>query len=189
MKVAGRTEILQPEFIVEPYLGGVRVDSFLSRHLRNYTTWRLHRLVSAGLCWINDLPADPDQRVRRGQVVRIRLAEPPDKLLSQSSASVPILYEDPWLLVVNKPAGMVAHPVGDYQENTLTNVLQRHLDNQTSQRGLLRAGWPHAPGPRHARRRSTQRQRRRLFFCHRSLPTCRPSHRRRDLRRTVWRLV
>ena len=143
MKIAGRTKILQPEFIVEPYLGGVRVDSFLSRHLRNYTTWRLHRLVSAGLCWINDLPADPDQRVRRDQVVRIRLAEPPDKLLSPSSASVPILYEDPWLLVVNKPAGMVAHPVGDYQDNTLTNVLQRHLDNQTSQRGLLRAGIVH----------------------------------------------
>ncbi len=135
--------IPEPEFIVEPYLSGVRIDSFLSKHLRNYTTWRLHRMVTAGLAQVNQLPADPLQRVFRGQSVRIRLVEPPDKLLPLGSGKVPIVYEDPWLMVVDKPAGMVAHPVGQFQTGTLTNVLQAHLDQQTAAAGLLRAGIVH----------------------------------------------
>lgn len=135
--------MLTPEFIVEPYLSGVRIDSFLSRHLRNYTPWRLHRMVTQGLARIDDLPADPADRVFTGQRVALRLAEPPDKLLEPCDCTVPVVYEDPWLLVVDKPAGLVAHPVGDFQEGTLSNALQSYLDCQTPIRGLLRPGVVH----------------------------------------------
>ena len=131
------------EFIVEPYLSGSRIDSFLAKHLRNYTTWRLHRMVAEGLARIDDQPAECPDRVFRGQRVRIRLVEPPDKLLDPCDIPVTIVYEDPWLIVVDKPAGLVAHPVGDFQEGTLSNVLQAHLDQQTSFRGLLRPGVVH----------------------------------------------
>ncbi len=100
-------------------------------------------MVVAGLAQVNQLPAQPLQRVFRGQTVRIRLVEPPDKLLKPVSVPVQIVYEDPWLMVVDKPAGMVAHPVGEFQSGALTNVLQEHLDRQTSARGLLRAGIVH----------------------------------------------
>lgn len=131
------------EFTVEPYLSGVRVDSFLARHLRNYTTWRLHRMVASGQVEVNQLPAGPTQRVFRGQTVHIRLSEPPDKLLDPEAGLSGIVYEDPWLMVVDKPAGLVAHPVGRFQEGTLTNLVQQHLDQQTQQRGLLRPGIVH----------------------------------------------
>jgi len=100
-------------------------------------------MVSAGLAKVNQLPADPLQRVFRGQIVSIRIVEPPDKLLKAASVQVPIVYEDPWLMVVNKPSGMVAHPVGEFQSGTLTNALQAHLDQQTAGPGLLRAGIVH----------------------------------------------
>ncbi len=131
------------EFIVEPYLNGVRVDSFLSRHLRNYTSWRLHRMVGAGLVLIDDLPAETDQRVHRGQRVAIHLVEPPDKLLMPEVMALQIVYEDPWLLVIDKPVGLVAHPVGDYQSGTLSNAVQAHLDGQTVAKGILRPGIVH----------------------------------------------
>ncbi|MEZ6060074.1 MAG: RluA family pseudouridine synthase [Planctomycetaceae bacterium] len=134
---------LSPEFIVEPYLSGVRIDSFLAKHLRNYTSWRLHRMVTAGLASVDDMQADPLQRVFRRQRVRIRLVEPPDKLLPPGHAALPVLYEDPWLLVVDKPVGLVAHPVGEFQEGTLSSVIQSHLDLQTPVRGLLRPGIVH----------------------------------------------
>lgn len=137
------SSIPECEFTVEPYLSGVRVDSFLARHLRNYTSWRLHRMVSAGLVEVNQLPAEPAQRVFRGQSVRIQLCEPPDKLLEPQPGLSGIVYEDPWLLVVDKPAGLVAHPVGRFQDGTLTNLVQHHLDQQTSQRSLLRPGIVH----------------------------------------------
>lgn len=131
------------EFCVEPYLSGVRVDSFLSKQLRNYTSWRLHRMVALGLVKIDDQPADPADRVFPGQRVSIRLVEPPDKLLEPDPRAVPIVYEDPWILVIDKPAGLVAHPVGDFQDGTLSNVLQHYLDQQTALPGLLRPGVVH----------------------------------------------
>jgi 23S rRNA pseudouridine1911/1915/1917 synthase len=134
---------LTVECIVEAYLSGVRIDSFLSKHLRNYTSWRINRMVTAGLAKIDDQPAAPEDRVFRGQRVSLRLVEPPDKLLDPKPILVPVVYEDPWLIVVDKPAGLVAHPVGDFQDGTLSNVLQSHLDRQTALRGLLRPGVVH----------------------------------------------
>lgn len=134
---------LTVECIVEAYLSGVRIDSFLSKHLRNYTSWRINRMVTAGLAKIDDQPAAPEDRVFRGQRVSLRLVEPPDKLLDPEPILVPVVYEDPWLIVVDKPAGLVAHPVGDFQDGTLSNVLQSHLDRQTAIRGLLRPGVVH----------------------------------------------
>jgi 23S rRNA pseudouridine1911/1915/1917 synthase len=131
------------ECIVEAYLSGVRIDSFLSKHLRNYTSWRINRMVTAGLAKIDDQPAAPEDRVFRGQRVSLRLLEPPDKLLDPEPIVVPIVYEDPWLIVVDKPAGLVAHPVGDFQDGTLSNVLQSHLDRNTVIKGLLRPGVVH----------------------------------------------
>ncbi|MDG1895888.1 MAG: RluA family pseudouridine synthase [Fuerstiella sp.] len=135
--------MLQFEFIVEPYLSGVRVDSFLSKHLRNYTRWRLSRMVRTGAVSVNNVTASTDQRVFRSQIVCLRLIEPPDKLLTPSSILLNIVYEDPWLLVVDKPAGLIAHPVGEYQGDTLINALQHHLDLQSPARGLLRPGIIH----------------------------------------------
>lgn len=131
------------EFVVEPYLSGVRIDSFLEKQLRNYTAWRLHRMVSEGLASVDDMPAGRNQRVFRGQQVRIRLVEPPDKLLPPTPRRLTIHYEDPWLMVIDKPVGLVAHPVGDFQSGTLSNVLQDYLDSQSAARGLLRPGIVH----------------------------------------------
>lgn len=134
---------LQPEFTVEPYLSGVRVDSFLAKHLRNYTSWRLHRMVVAGAARVDDVTAAADQRVFRGQRVSVRLVEPPDKLLTPFPQQPNVVYEDPWIVVVDKPAGIVAHPVGDFQEGTLSNLLQDYFDRQIGIRGLMRPGVVH----------------------------------------------
>lgn len=135
--------MLNFEFIVEHYLSGVRIDSFLARQLRNYTSWRLHRLVAEGQVTIDGFRAETDQRVQRGQRVTLRLLEPPDKLLPAEPKAVRIVYEDPWLMVVDKPAGLITHPVGEFHDGSLTNALQSHLDAQTKARGLLRAGIVH----------------------------------------------
>jgi 23S rRNA pseudouridine1911/1915/1917 synthase len=131
------------ELVVERYLSGVRIDSFLARHFRNYTSFRMQRLVQCGYARINDVAVDIDQRVFRGQRVSVRLCEPPDKLLPPEPLPLEILYEDPWLVVVNKPAGLVTHPVPAFQRRTLANALQWHLDQQTVLPGLLRPGIVH----------------------------------------------
>jgi 23S rRNA pseudouridine1911/1915/1917 synthase len=130
------------EFIVEPYLTGVRIDSFLIRHLRNYTPFRMQRMICAGQATIDGVPVRLE-RVFRGQRITIRLIEPPDKLLNPRPLPLDILYEDPWLIVVNKPAGMASHPAGNFQDDTLCNGLQHYFNQQTAFPGLLRPGIVH----------------------------------------------
>ncbi len=131
------------QLIVEAELHGVRVDSFLVRHFRNYTSWRMQRIVSAGEVRINHVVASPTQRVFGGETVRVRLIDPPDKLLRAEPVPFRLVYEDPWMLVVDKPAGIVAHPTGDFQSGTLANGLQAYLDERTPLPGLVRPGLPH----------------------------------------------
>lgn len=100
-------------------------------------------MVCEGLVTINDFQAETDQRVFKGQTVSIRLIEPPDKLLEAQQASLNVVWEDPWLMVLNKPVGVVAHPVGEFQDSTLCNAIQSHLDSQTVAAGILRPGIVH----------------------------------------------
>jgi 23S rRNA pseudouridine1911/1915/1917 synthase len=100
-------------------------------------------MVTAGMASVDDHPVDSDQRVFRNQRVAIHLVEPPDKLLDPIDIPLSIVYEDPWLIVVDKAAGIVAHPVGEFQDGTLSNALQHYLDQQTACKGLLRPGVVH----------------------------------------------
>ncbi len=130
-------------FVVERYLSGCRIDSFLAKHLRNYTSWRLHRLVSAGQSWVNGALANHKQRVFTGQEVAVRLLEPPDDIMPPDPIPVPIIYEDEWFLIVNKPAGLVIHPCGESPRGTLTNAVQWYLDEQGPLKGIQRPGVVH----------------------------------------------
>lgn len=134
-----------PEFelLVERTLSGIRIDSFLVKHFRNYNPWRMQRIVAAGGVTIDHQPATGSDRVFRGQTVRVRLLEPPDKLLDPEAIPLEVIFADRWLLVVNKPADMIVHPVGMIQTATLANAVQHWLDQHTSHKGLLRPGMVH----------------------------------------------
>ena len=100
-------------------------------------------MVTEGQVIVDEMPAEATQRLFRGQVVKINLVEPPDKLLEPDVVPLNIVYEDPWLMVVDKQVGLVAHPVGEFQDGTLSNAIQHHLDQQTKAQGLLRPGIVH----------------------------------------------
>lgn len=131
------------QITVESYLHGVRIDSFLVRHFRNYTPFRMQRMVRAGQVRIEGMRAETDDRVYKGQTVEVRLIEPPDHLLPAEPLPLEILYEDPWVIAVNKPADLVAHPCGNYSGGSLANALQAHFNTQTELRGLIRPGIVH----------------------------------------------
>ncbi len=131
------------ELTVENYLHGVRIDSFLVRHFRNYTPYRMQRLVRSGQVRIEGVVAEADDRVYKGQSVVVRLLEPPDHLLPPEPREIEIIHEDDWLIVVNKPPDIVVHPCGNYVSGSLANVLQAHFDRRTQLKGLVRPGIVH----------------------------------------------
>jgi 23S rRNA pseudouridine1911/1915/1917 synthase len=61
--------------------------------------------------------------VRAGQRLTLHLPEQSDSDLEPTPGPVDICYEDEWLLVVNKPAGLVVHPGPGHYADTLGNRL------------------------------------------------------------------
>lgn len=131
------------DLTVENYLHGVRIDTFLVRHFRNYTPYRMQRFVRAGQVRIEGVIAESGSRVFKGQSVQVRLIEPPDHLLPPEPLPLNIIFEDAWLIVLDKPPHVVVHPCGNYVTGSLANALQAHFDAQTSLRGLIRPGIVH----------------------------------------------
>lgn len=129
--------------IVEPYLSGCRVDTFLAKHFRSYTPWRMHRMVRAGQATVEGTVAAPDRRVFTAETVTICLLEPPDNLMPPEEISFGVVFEDQWLLIVNKPAGLIVHPTGQNPSGTLTNAVQHYLDQKSAFPGEAKPGVVH----------------------------------------------
>ncbi|HEY0985046.1 MULTISPECIES: RluA family pseudouridine synthase [unclassified Schlesneria] len=129
--------------VVESYLSGCRVDTFLVKHFRSYTAWRMHRMVRAGQVTVEGVVAAPERRVFTNEVVTVRLLEPPDNLMPAEEISFGVVFEDQWLLIVNKPAGLIVHPTGQNPSGTLTNAVQHYLDQNAQFPGQFKPGVVH----------------------------------------------
>ncbi|UOF89722.1 RluA family pseudouridine synthase [Fodinisporobacter ferrooxydans] len=72
-------------------------------------------------------------RVQAGD--RIRISFPRDEMLKVEPEPIPfsILYEDPYLVVIDKTSGIVVHPTKNYPNGTLANGLAHHYERQGCQ--------------------------------------------------------
>ena len=113
--------------VVESYLSGCRVDTFLARHFRSYTPWRMHRMVRAGQVTVEGSVAAPDRRVFTNETVTIQLLEPPDNLMPAEDITFGIVYEDQWLLIVNKPAGIPSQATVDPKRPSMESLVRQQL--------------------------------------------------------------
>ena len=100
---------------------GERLDVFLARDAGSRAA--AQRLIDAGLVLVDGAPRPKRHAVAAGE--RITVSPAP----SQPEAAVPdatfgVVYEDPHLLVVDKPAGVVVHPARGHRAGTLAQALQ-----------------------------------------------------------------
>lgn len=130
-------------FLVDRHLSGSRIDRFLTFQLRNYSSARIARLIDWGLVSIDHVPCEIRTRVFFHQQIDVVLAIPPDDIYDAEAYPVTVVAEDPWLLAINKPPGVIVHPTGDYRTMTLCNQSQWHLDQQTPLTGMLKGGIVH----------------------------------------------
>ena len=81
------------------------------------------KLIAEGLVRVDGEPARKKHLVRAGE--RVAWQPPPEPVALLEAESVPytIVYEDDWLLVVDKPAGVVVHPAPGHEHGTLAQGL------------------------------------------------------------------
>ena len=87
---------------------------------------------------------DPAALVQPGQVYTLSRPEPAPAAPTAQPMDLPILYEDGFLLVLNKPAGLVVHPAPGNPDGTLVNALLAHCgESLTGIGGERRPGIVH----------------------------------------------
>ena len=108
----------------------LRVDRFLVNMMPKISRSRIQRAASSGFIFVNGEPVKSNYKVKPLDRVSVRLERPPMTLeITPQEMSLEIVYEDDWLLVVNKPAGLVVHPGHGNWDGTLLNGLAWYLRN------------------------------------------------------------
>jgi 23S rRNA pseudouridine1911/1915/1917 synthase len=123
------------ELIVGPEHAGWRLDVFLASQFPSYSRVHLRRVITAGGVTVDGRGGKPSYRLLAGQRVVVVLPEIPREAPQPENLPLEILYEDDWLAVVNKPAGMVVHPARGHWSGTLASALVYHFGNKLSAMG------------------------------------------------------
>lgn len=106
----------------------LRVDKFLLDHLPDTSRNRLQAAAKAGFVHVNGQPVKSNYRVKPADVVTLLLDRPRyENRIDPEDIPLDIVYEDPHLIVLNKPAGLVVHPGCGNYTGTLVNALAWHL--------------------------------------------------------------
>jgi 23S rRNA pseudouridine1911/1915/1917 synthase len=130
---------------LEPAQSGWRLDRALAAAVPTLSRERLKALIRSGSLTAGDTPLrDPATKVRGDERFLLDVPEPEPAHNAPQDIPLPIVFEDPHLLVVDKPAGMVVHPAAGNPDGTLVNALLHHCGESLSGiGGVARPGIVH----------------------------------------------
>ena len=111
-----------------------RLSSFLKEEMQ-MSSGLINRLKWQEKIFVNGKPEHNDFRVRSGDVITVPLdEEEPD--YPPEEGEISIIYEDEWLMAVEKPAGMLIHPSRACNSGTLANFVLGYYQ-KTGQRSAF----------------------------------------------------
>ncbi len=131
-------------FEVRTEYADIRLDKFLASIYPKLSRSFFQKLIQTGQVQIEGRSVKPSCLVREGELVTVSV--PPAVQVNICPEPIPldILYEDDYLLIVNKPKDMVVHPAPGHYSGTLVNAVLYHCQNQLSGiNGEIRPGIVH----------------------------------------------
>jgi 23S rRNA pseudouridine1911/1915/1917 synthase len=105
-----------------------RLDIYLTAHVENATRNKVQEAIKSGEITINGAVVKPSTLIQPNDIIAVRLNRPDPPEVKAEEIPLEIVYEDEYLLVVNKPAGMVTHPAYKNYSGTLVNALLYHTE-------------------------------------------------------------
>ncbi|HEY1087707.1 MAG TPA: S4 domain-containing protein, partial [Archangium sp.] len=124
------------EYKVTDDHAGVRLDKYLKKTLASVPFSHLFKMIRVKKIRVNGKRAKPEQELQPGDVITVRgtdqqllgdrerkAAPPPPVDLSK----LVVLYEDDWILAIDKPSGMAAHTGSGITGGTVVDVVRAYL--------------------------------------------------------------
>ena len=129
------------KLVIPDEQGGLRLEQALSVLLPEFSRNRIQNWIRARKIAVDDAWGTTRMKVSGGESVRVEI-EPDPNATPDAPEAIPldVVFEDPVLLVINKPAGLVVHPGSGNRHGTLLNALL-HWVPQVAE--LPRAGIVH----------------------------------------------
>ena len=122
---------------------GKRLDVYVAER-GGITRSASAKLTERGAVKVNGAKMPKNYRLREGDTVDIDFPEPVPDRAEPENIPLDIVYEDDYLLIVNKPKGMVVHPAAGNPTGTLVNALLYHCGTSLSGiNGVIRPGIVH----------------------------------------------
>ncbi|MDA8433255.1 MAG: RluA family pseudouridine synthase [Nitrospiraceae bacterium] len=128
-------------FTVAPEYAGQRLD-LLASSLSGITRSQVHHLIEEGLLRVSGSPVKPNYRTKAGDVITISVPESEETLVPED-LPVTVLYQDDFVIVLDKPAGMVVYPAAGHARGTLMNAVAYAGTKLATVGGPLRPGVVH----------------------------------------------
>ena len=123
---------------------GIRADLFISGEIENLTRSAAATLIENGSVTLLGNKIKKNYKLNEGDELLVILPDPEPLEAEPEDIPLDIAYEDDWLLVVNKPKGMVVHPAAGNPNHTLVNALLHHCKGSLSGiNGVMRPGIVH----------------------------------------------
>ena len=129
--------------VVEPDQEGLRLDNFLTAMLPDQSRSHIQRLIKEGHVTGPHASLRASTGVRSGQTYSIEMPAPAAATPEPEALPLRIVFEDPDVVVLDKPAGMVVHPAAGHQSGTLVNALLHHVKDLSGVGGERRPGIVH----------------------------------------------
>lgn len=121
-----------------------RIDKCVAALLDPLSRSYIQRLIKEGRIFVNGTPVRANYRVKADDDVSFYLPKAAEPDILPEEIALDILYEDEDVLVVNKPKGMVVHPVAGHYTGTLVNAVLFHCKgNLSGINGVMRPGIVH----------------------------------------------
>jgi 23S rRNA pseudouridine1911/1915/1917 synthase len=124
----------QPEtnsFVATVADTGKRLDAFLAEEVEGWSRSRLQRLIDDGDVLVNEKQVKSSYKLREGDEIEVELTKLPAARFEPENIPLDIVFEDEFLAVVNKRAGMIIHPGAGVSSGTLANALAYHFGFET----------------------------------------------------------
>ena len=121
---------------------GVRLDKYLMEKM-DVSRSKIQKLIDNENILVNGCVCKSSYVVKIDDNIEIKSMDDEEINVEAENIPLDIIYEDEYLLVVNKPSGMVVHPGNGNYNHTLVNALMYHCNNLSSVNGSVRPGIVH----------------------------------------------
>ncbi len=122
----------QNSYVVDAVEDGMRLDTYLAERIEGWSRAKLQRLIENEDVLVNDKTVKPSHKLRKNDDIEVDLIEASAAKFEPENIPLDIVYEDEFLAVINKSAGMVVHPGAGVQSGTLANAIAYHFQLEQS---------------------------------------------------------